>query len=127
MTTTEETQPVRTVRDLIAAVDRRETETAASYLTDDVRFRFGSAEEIAGKPAVEAQSRAFYESIAGIRHTFLGLWQVTDDTVACVMDVHYERLDGRTLTLPCANVFRFRDGLVDDYRIYMDISPVFGA
>ena len=126
MTTTQETQPVRTVRDLIAAVDRRETETAASYLTDDVRFRFGSAEEIAGKPAVEAMSRAFYESIAGIRHTFLGLWQVTDDTVACVMDVHYERLDGRALTLPCANVFRFRAGLVDDYRIYMDVAPVFG-
>ena len=32
--------------------------------------------------------------------------------------------DGSRLTLPCANVFRLRDGRIADYRIYMDINPV---
>jgi len=26
--------------------------------------------------------------------------------------------------LPCCNVFRLRDGVVDSYLIYMDINPV---
>jgi hypothetical protein len=33
-------------------------------------------------------------------------------------------LDGAEPRLPCCNVFRLRDGLVADYRVYMDISPV---
>ena len=41
------------------------------------------------------------------------------------MTVHYERLDGQRLSLPCANIFRLRDGLIADYRIFMDINPVF--
>ena len=40
------------------------------------------------------------------------------------MDVYYRRLDGRELTLPCCNLFRVRDGLVDTYVIYMDVNPV---
>jgi hypothetical protein len=40
------------------------------------------------------------------------------------MDVYYRRLDGRELTSPCCNIFRVDNGLVDDYRIYMDVNPV---
>jgi hypothetical protein len=36
-----------------------------------------------------------------------------------------ERTDGRELTLPCCNVFRLPDGLVADYRVYVDIGPVY--
>jgi ketosteroid isomerase-like protein len=39
--------------------------------------------------------------------------------------VHHTRLDGTELTLPCCNVFRLRDGAVTDYRVYMDITPVY--
>ena len=42
-------------------------------------------------------------------------------------DVHYRRLDGRELNLLCCNVFRVSDGLVRDYRIYMDVNPVIVA
>ena len=41
-----------------------------------------------------------------------------------ITDVHYERLDGRELNLPCCNVFRVRNGCVDKYLIYMEINPV---
>jgi limonene-1,2-epoxide hydrolase len=34
------------------------------------------------------------------------------------------RLDGRELNLPCCNVFGVHDGVVNDYRIYMDVNPV---
>jgi hypothetical protein len=29
------------------------------------------------------------------------------------------------IALPCCKVFRLRDGLVADYRVYMDIAPVY--
>ena len=44
--------------------------------------------------------------------------------VVALMDVHYRRLDGGELNLPCCNVFGVRDGVVNDYRIYMDVNPV---
>jgi limonene-1,2-epoxide hydrolase len=39
-------------------------------------------------------------------------------------DVHYTRLDEGEVTLPCCNVFRLRDGLVAEYRSYIDATPV---
>jgi hypothetical protein len=38
--------------------------------------------------------------------------------------VSYQLLDGRTVTLPCCNVFRMRGDLICEYRVYMDIGPV---
>jgi hypothetical protein len=29
------------------------------------------------------------------------------------------------ITLPCCNVFALRDGLVAEYRSYIDITPVY--
>jgi ketosteroid isomerase-like protein len=87
-------------------------------------LRLGNQDVVEGKAAFLATSQAFASSINQIRHEIHSLWNV-DDVVIAEMDVHYERLDGGKLTLPCCNVFRVRDGLVSDYRVYMDIGPVF--
>jgi len=39
--------------------------------------------------------------------------------------VHYTRHDSRVVTLPCCNVFRLRDGLIAEYRSYIDATPVY--
>jgi ketosteroid isomerase-like protein len=41
------------------------------------------------------------------------------------LDVHYTRLDGGQVTLPCCNVFRLRDGSVAEDRSYIDATPVY--
>lgn len=41
--------------------------------------------------------------------------------------VRYRRLAGRELNLPCCNVFRVTDGLLRDYRTYVDVNPVIMA
>ena len=71
-----------------------------------------------------AAAESFRAAIADLRHTVLDIWQVDDDTVIAIMDVSYRRLDGRELNLPCCNLFRVRDGLIDTYLIYMDVNPV---
>jgi hypothetical protein len=47
--------------------------------------------------------------------------------VPAALDVHYRRLAGRELNLRCCNLFRVSDGLVRDYRIYLDVNPVIVA
>ena len=111
--------------DLFAVVDTREAEKVADFVTDDVAFRFGSADPIAGKAALIATSREFSASIAGIHHEVAQIWEPEPNTAVVELRVTYRRLDGAELTLPCCNIFRLRDGLIDDYRIYMDVNPVF--
>jgi hypothetical protein len=41
------------------------------------------------------------------------------------LEVHYTRLDGGQVTLPCCNVFRLREASVAEYRSYIDITPVY--
>jgi hypothetical protein len=57
-------------------------------------------------------------------HEFADIGEIGNGTVVAILDVHYRCLDGRELNLPCCNVFRVSDGLVRDYRIYMDVNPV---
>jgi ketosteroid isomerase-like protein len=65
--------------------------------------------------------------VASLSHKLLAVWTVEDPQPAVIGEaaVTYERHDGLRLTLPCVSVFRLREGRVADYRIYMDINPVF--
>ena len=67
----------------------------------------------------------FFASLKGLRHEIHSVWTVDGDVVITEMTVHYERLDGQQISLPCANIFRLRDGLIADYRIFMDVAPLF--
>lgn len=127
MTATVDTAAARTAREILAAVDAGDVDTLSRHVTDDICFQFGNAEMVRGRSAFEAACRAFLKSIAAIRHELLDLWEVEDGTVITAMTVHYRRLDGQELSLPCCNLFGTRDGQVHDYRVYMDINPVFAA
>jgi ketosteroid isomerase-like protein len=119
-----QTTPTDVVRELLAAVDGGDLAAVAAIVTNDVHLRFGNVEPTDGKADFIKTTQAVFGSIAGIRHDILDIWEVEAETVVAVMDVHYTRLDGGELTLPCCNTFRLRDGLVHDYRVYMDITPV---
>ena len=111
-------------RGLLAALDAKDVPALAALMTDDVRMRLGNADLIEGKPAFIEAAQGAVASVAEIRHHVLDAWS-DGDALIVQLDVHYTRLDGQVLTLPCCNVFRLRDGLVADYRVYMDINPVY--
>jgi ketosteroid isomerase-like protein len=117
----------RIVRELLAALDAGDIDTAMGFLTEDVVLRFGNAEPAVGSAAIADTAAAMANVVASMSHEMLAVWTTnqTDQAVICEMDVTYLRHDGSELTLPCVSVFRLRDGLVADYRIYMDINPVF--
>ena len=116
--------PLHHAQAIFAAFDAKDVAALADLMTDDVRLQIGNAEVVNGKVKFVAALEAFVGSVAAFRHTVTNVWSELDAVIA-ELQVHYTRLDGTELTLPCCNVFRLRDGAVADYRVYMDIAPVY--
>jgi ketosteroid isomerase-like protein len=116
--------PEERARAIFGAFDAKDISGLAALATDDVRLQIGNSPVVDGKAAFAQSIEEFVGSVAGFGHTITSVWSDRDALIA-ELEVHYTRLDGRQLTLPCCNVLRLRDGLVADYRVYMDINPVY--
>jgi ketosteroid isomerase-like protein len=112
------------LRRVFATFDAQDVSTLASFMTDDVRLRLGNAGLIEGPSAFVDAVNAFLASIAGVRHEILNVYRDGDAAIV-EFDVHYTRHDGDVVTVPCCNVFRLRDGLIAEYRSYIDATPVY--
>jgi ketosteroid isomerase-like protein len=112
------------VRTIFATFDAKDVSALAAFMTDDVRLRLGNAEPVQGKSAFVEAVSAFVASVAGFRHEVLNVWS-DGDAVIAEFDVHYTRLDGNEVTVPCCNVFGLRGDLVAEYRSYIDATPVY--
>jgi ketosteroid isomerase-like protein len=116
--------PLHHVQAIFAAFNSKDIGALAALMTDDVRLQIGNAPVVEGKAGFVEALQIFFGSVAGFRHTVTNVWSDVDAVIA-ELAVHYTRLDGTELTLPCCNVFRLRDGAVADYRLYMDITSVY--
>jgi limonene-1,2-epoxide hydrolase len=109
---------------LFAAIDAQDGAAFVSFLTDDAVFRFGSAPPVQGRAAVQAAVEGFFDSIAGLSHSIdrtLG----EGSTLVCEGQVTYTRHDGSTIAIPFTNVFEYEGELIAEYKIYIDISPLY--
>src|SRR4051794_13095028 len=115
------------IRSLFAAVDRRDGDAVLGFLSDDVVLVFGNNDAMEGKARFAEAQRSFASMIGGLRHEVHDIWHAAEDAdvVVARMTVHYTRLNGTGVSVPCCNVFRMSGDLVVDYRVYMDINPVF--
>ena len=112
--------------DLLADVDRMDAKAFASYLSEDCVLRFANADEVVGRDAIEGAIDGFFGTIKGISHHVVGQWDV-DDTTIVQFESTYTRMDDRRVTVPAVTIYRRgRDDLIDDYRIYVDLAPVYG-
>ena len=106
-------------------IDSMEPERFTAHLADDVTMRFGNAEPIQGRAAV-------HDVWAGLlrrhrrrqRTRRVGRWESDEGTVV-EADVTYTRKDGGTVTVPVVTIYREGDELIDDYRIFIDLAPLF--
>src|SRR5258706_3845718 len=112
------------LRRVFATFDAKDVPTLAEFMTDDVQLRLGNAAMIQGKTAFVDAVNGFLGSIAGVRHEILSVF-IDGDAAIVEFDVHYTRHDGDVVTVPCCNVFRLRDGLIAEYRSYIDATPVY--
>jgi len=110
--------------DLFRAADAFDVDHYVTYLDPDVRFRFGNAEPITGREVVRETVREFFTTIKGINHTILREW-CEDDVLIQQLEVTYTRLDDKTVSLPAVNLLTVANGLITDYQIYVDLTPVY--
>lgn len=110
---------------VFSAVDLRDAEKFSKFFAPDGFFAFGNAEPVRGRNAIAASVSEFFSSIAGLKHHIADVWHL-DNVMIITNLIDYTRRDGRVVReLPCANVLRLDGGLITEYRIYMDIGPVF--
>lgn len=114
----------RDTKATFAEIDSFDPDRFVAHLTEDVVFRFGNAEPLVGRQAVRDAVAQFFTSIAGIRHDVLALYEV-DDVVIAQIDVTYHRHDGGVVVVPNADILTYRGDLVADWRIYIDLAPVY--
>ena len=112
------------VEELFATIDRKDADGFVGFLTQDASFRFGNAPPAVGREDVRSAVAGFFDTIEGLRHEVVDVWESGGATI-CEVQVHYTRKDGGHVELPCANIFRMKDGLIRDYRIFIDISPLY--
>lgn len=109
---------------LFQAIDSKDTETFLDYLTEDASFRFGSSEAIAGRDTIRLAVDGFFSSIAGSTHALTKTLR-DDDTIFCEGTVTYHRHDGSVVTVPFTDIFELADEHIADYKIYIDLAPLF--
>jgi ketosteroid isomerase-like protein len=112
------------LNELFGAIDAKDVSRFAGFLTEDVQFHFGNMTPINGRAAVQAMVDGFFQSIASLQHTVHEQW-TQGATVICRGTVTYCRLDGIKVSVPFANITKRTLGQVHDYRIFVDVSPLY--
>jgi hypothetical protein len=110
---------------LVADIDSMDANQFASNLSENCVLRYANHPEVHGRDQIAGAIGAFYETIRGLRHEPVNEWTV-DETTVLQFDVTYTRHDGGEVTVPAVSIVRSSDGeLIDDYRIYVDLTPVY--
>jgi ketosteroid isomerase-like protein len=117
------------IRDLFVATDTFDVDNVVPFLDDHMKFRFGNADPLLDLQTFRSMVIEFNASLGGIRHEIKSLWTIPEErVVVAVLVVHYTRLDGSQISLPCCDVFQLgADHKITSYDIFMDINPVFAA
>lgn len=111
---------------LHAVIQSAETLNSAHFistLTDDASFRFGSGQIIEGKENIKKSVDLFFNKLSGLEHRVLAVGE-TPEVLFYEGEITYRLKSGQTLTLPYCNVLHLKDGLVHDFRIYVDRNPM---
>ncbi|MFD1523499.1 nuclear transport factor 2 family protein [Pseudonocardia yunnanensis] len=119
------------VDELFSRIDAMDVAAVVGMFTDDVALRFANQERVVGKPQVQQAVAAFFSTIGGLSHSIIAVWLGSweeGEAVGVESEVTYTRLDGARLApLPAMTTLRLKRGLVKEFRVFVDLSPVFAA
>jgi ketosteroid isomerase-like protein len=108
-------------------IDRMDAAAWAAHLSPDAVMRFGNADPVYGRDACRDALAAFYEQIAGLAHHIIEQWEHGEATIV-EANVTYTRRDGDQVSVPVVTIYRTNGKeLISDYRVYIDLAPVFAG
>lgn len=111
---------------LFTDIDSMEPERFAAHLAPDVTMRFGNAEPIHGRDAVREAWAAFCQDLKGVKHDLVEQWAI-DDTTIVEATATYTLQNDSQVTVPVVTIYRDHGGEINDYRIYIDLAPLFAG
>ncbi len=114
----------RDLAKIFADIDAFDPDRFVAHLTPDAVFRFANADPVTGREAVREAVAGFFSTIAGLTHHIRNGWEFGDTAIVQV-DVDYRRKDGKTVTVPNADILIFDGDLTRDWQIYIDLTPVY--
>lgn len=116
---------LRTFHRLIELFNALDVEGALSeHYADDAYYRYGSFPPAIGKEAIRAATYASHlDFVKSMSFRVLHTW-AEHNVVIAELELRHELADGSTLVLPCTDIVRFANGKVQDFRVYMDPSPL---
>ncbi len=114
----------RDVAQVFADIDAFDPDKFVAHLTPDAVFRFGNGDPLTGRAAVKEAVAGFFSTIDGLTHHIRNVWEFGDTTIVQI-DIDYHRKDGKTVTVPNADILTYDGELVRDWRIYIDLAPVY--
>jgi hypothetical protein len=112
------------INSLFGSIDTFDTKAFASYLDEDVNFKFGNMPAVKGRSAAFDFVAGFFQAIKSISHTSLETWELNGVRFVNGL-VTYTRLDGSTLSVPFSNTFKLNGDKIRDYLIFIDNSELF--
>src|SRR5262249_18225392 len=112
--------------DLFADIDSMDPDAFARHLADDVRFVFGNSDPVIGRENVRDTWAVLCAAIAGVAHELIEKWNGGPATIV-ESTVTYTRKDASTISLPVVTIYRADTELIADYRIFMDVAPLFNG
>lgn len=119
----------RWVIDLFRAIDSMDAPMVAQAFAETGTFRFGNSEPAVGREQVEQSASGFFSMIGGLSHEITGVWSGSwegGEVKSVEAEVTYTRKDGtRTQALPVTSTIRMDGDRIKDFRIFMDVSPLF--
>jgi ketosteroid isomerase-like protein len=119
------TSGLRFVEAMERAVAQGDRAGAAAHLSEDVAYTVGARPPVRGIDAVFAALDEQGRLARWDGHTFHAAW-FQDDALVIEVTSHFTRVaDGRRISFPCTDIYRFRDGRIADWRVYADMAPFF--
>jgi ketosteroid isomerase-like protein len=109
---------------LFRAIDSKDVDGLLAHLAPDATQRFGNQEPLRGHEQNRAANEEFFGAIDSMSHEVTGLWE-WDDTIVVRLDASYTRVDGLTVKVPAVSIMRESDGLIVEYQVFVDMTPVF--
>jgi ketosteroid isomerase-like protein len=116
---------------LFSSIDAMDVAAVVEKFTDDGVLRFGNQERVVGKAGVQQAVEALFSRITGLSHSVTGVWMGNweeGEVVSVESEVTYTLLDGvRLEPLPATTTLRMKQGLIKEFRVFIDPSPLFAT
>lgn len=119
-----ETVACEWVQSFIDAVDTLEVDRVLSFFDPSATWTYGNNPPMIGLAQMRVTMTSFHEMIAGISHVLRECFAPRPGMIVAEFDVTYTRLDGGVVTAPASGVYELRDGLIQNYRVYVDVAEV---